>query len=490
MHAWAIEGYGAANVGLLGALDDEDIKEIGVMLRYDGGPPPLQIKFITKALASEVAEEAQRAAERDKRRTPKTDFTRGRVAGSSDEAADSNDDESAASGGLDGSESDDEEPARSTGRAPGAAASTKTTRPHSRHGKKIASKAAAGAAAGKQAIPNLFGRSACKKNKHGLGGQAKAKAAVNGRARPFAGLGRRQKGHACVNPCGEMAGACSCPADAEYPACCTGAHECARQLAQIVEGARVAGTRTPSEIVKRSGTASKYNYGRMRVYLLEHAFDGQGNVLVHLSCLTAKLSVSHNFTTSLHGMAVKRANAKTQEIPKSKVLSLKLTEEQVMRPEGSLGSLSTYLSTLQDEDLVTVISQAGVHGLTGKASNGASIRERELFIEFIKEHRSPTGRTQDSSGRYHGAEFYIFSKITELKTQSGRTPKDEEGVLECVFRKVPGFDRTHHPPPSPRHACHALHPTIRLLTPHPHPCLRPLSGRPSRLAPYRARRSP
>ena len=33
--------YGAANVALLGALDEEDIKEIGQMLRYDGGPPPL-----------------------------------------------------------------------------------------------------------------------------------------------------------------------------------------------------------------------------------------------------------------------------------------------------------------------------------------------------------------------------------------------------------------------------------------------------------------
>ena len=36
VHAWAIEGYGAANVGLLGALDDEAIKEIGTLLRYDG----------------------------------------------------------------------------------------------------------------------------------------------------------------------------------------------------------------------------------------------------------------------------------------------------------------------------------------------------------------------------------------------------------------------------------------------------------------------
>ena len=110
MHAWAIEGYGAANVGLLGALDDEAIKEIGTLLRYDGrrAATAAEIKFIKKALASEVAEEAQRAAERDKRRTPNTDFTQSRVAGSSNEAADSNDDESAASGGLDGSESDDE----------------------------------------------------------------------------------------------------------------------------------------------------------------------------------------------------------------------------------------------------------------------------------------------------------------------------------------------------------------------------------------------
>eukprot|EP00966_Prymnesium_polylepis_P039879 925960-Prymnesium_polylepis.1 len=108
----------------------------------------------------------------------------------------------------------------------------------------------------------------------------------------------------------------------------------------------------------------------------------------------------------------------------------------VVRPDGSLGSLPVYLSTLKDDDKVEVLSQVGTHGHCGRPSNGASDRERKLFREFVQEHRSPTGRTQDVSGRYHGAEFYLFSKITELKTQSGREIKDPESVLELVFRKA------------------------------------------------------
>ena len=46
-----------------------------------------------------------------------------------------------------------------------------------------------------------------------------------------------------------------------------------------------------------------------------------------------------------------------QTVTKAKVLSLKLEDEQVVRPEGSLGALSTYLATLKDEDEVKIVSQ-------------------------------------------------------------------------------------------------------------------------------------
>ena len=77
----------------------------------------------------------------------------------------------------------------------------------------------------------------------------------------------------------------------------------------------------------------------------------------------------------------------------------------------------------------------GQHGLKGQKSNNSMAKERALFIQFVKNHRSPTGRTQDATGRYHGAEFYLESKLTTVRTQSGRATPDESVVLECVFNK-------------------------------------------------------
>ena len=73
-HAHIIEGYGAADVALLSALDEEDINEIIDLLRRSpGAPPPLQVKLISKALASEVKRHAKRAAKHDRVHTPATD---------------------------------------------------------------------------------------------------------------------------------------------------------------------------------------------------------------------------------------------------------------------------------------------------------------------------------------------------------------------------------------------------------------------------------
>ena len=115
---------------------------------------------------------------------------------------------------------------------------------------------------------------------------------------------------------------------------------------------------------------------------------------------------------------------------------MRLTDEDILRPSGSLGSLSSYLSGLKDDDMVTVVTQVGRHGLFGMPGNAAHTKERQLFVEFIIGHRSPTGRTQDSSSRYHGAEYHLTSNITQIKTQSGRTTPDPDAVLELIFKKA------------------------------------------------------
>ena len=45
--------------------------------------------------------------------------------------------------------------------------------------------------------------------------------------------------------------------------------------------------------------------------------------------------MSSQYTIDLHASAVKLAKTKTQTIAKKKVLSMKLTDEDVIRPEGA-----------------------------------------------------------------------------------------------------------------------------------------------------------
>ena len=203
-HAHIIEGYGAADVALLSALDEEDINEIIDLLRRSpGAPPPLQVKLISKALASEVKRHAKRAAKHDRVHTPATDPIPNRGNGSASKGTAASDSDS----GLEEKEStseeeemvdsDNDQPAN-TGKSPGAAASNSTARPRKRAGKQRAKKSAGATVAGHATINQLFGRSASKNNWHGLGGQARAAAAEAGRARPFRGLAQRAKGQVCT----------------------------------------------------------------------------------------------------------------------------------------------------------------------------------------------------------------------------------------------------------------------------------------------------
>ena len=127
--------------------------------------------------------------------------------------------------------------------------------------------------------------------------------------------------------------------------------------------------------------------------------------------------------------------AKTETVTKAVYLELGIKEEQTVRPEDSQGSHAQWVKALPDTEPITILSRVGQHGLAGKQSNRAKTAERKAFSEFIMAHRSDTGRTKDADGRYHGAEFFLFSKLTKLKTQSGRADGDELEILECAFGK-------------------------------------------------------
>ena len=179
---------------------------------------------------------------------------------------------------------------------------------------------------------------------------------------------------------------------------------------------------------------------RLRRYIIENAFDPQGSPLMHLSCLRAVTQMGERFITSCHREAVALCKAPTRQITKKQFVLEKLTEEDLIRPAddaqgaGSVLPHKEYLKSLGEQDKVCVKVRPGMHGLTGKASNNARTEERALFQQWVQLHRSPTGRTKDSNGRFHGAEYYMVSKIKTVKTQSGRAVSKPEEVLECVFK--------------------------------------------------------
>ena len=134
------------------------------------------------------------------------------------------------------------------------------------------------------------------------------------------------------------------------------------------------------------------------MHLLNNAFDIRGNALAHLACLRAKLGVSEYFMSSCHQAAMEKAKAPTQQVTKAEFISLALHEEDVIRNAEDVTSFKAFFKALKDDDVLLVKSLVGSHGLKGKVSNNKRLQEREHFREWVKLHRSPTGRTQASSG--------------------------------------------------------------------------------------------
>ena len=81
----------------------------------------------------------------------------------------------------------------------------------------------------------------------------------------------------------------------------------------------------------------------------------------------------------------------------------------------------SYVKTPGALDIVTLAKDpVRLHGLARKRGNHAMERERKLFTQFFRSNRSPTGHTKDPHGRVHGAEYYLNSKWTVLRKQTGK----------------------------------------------------------------------
>ena len=301
-----------------------------------------------------------------------------------------------------------------------------TRRARARKGQAARDKAATSEAEGRAHLKSMYGRSSSSTNWYGLGGRSSVDAAASGRAAPFVPLLKRDPLSFCSVVCGPATGmtvpsmingrTCVCPPDAAQKCC--GDATCAVQLSKIVAGAVVA-LRTPQEKIN-TGINTKYNLARLRSYLLQHAFGPTGNYLVHMFCLRAMFNVGCDFLARCHKIAIATAGAPTEIITKTVFVQRKLTREEVIVPDECETSVQHYLDSLQADDKLTVMSRPPSHGLTGRPGNRAKTEERRLFRMFVQHNRTPTGRTRDSDGRFHGAEFHLAAHFKKLIIQNGR----------------------------------------------------------------------
>ena len=146
--------------------------------------------------------------------------------------------------------------------------------------------------------------------------------------------------------------------------------------------------------------------------------------------------------TAVHTAVKECALAKYRRVTKSEFLLTKRLrpDDLILPPECDL-SRCDYLASLNDDDMVEFSAQqlGGNHGLCRKESNNKKTQVRSLFIKYITENRSATGRTLcGEDNRYHGAQFYLDSSITTLRYQpkEGRQAPLRSQVLELVINNM------------------------------------------------------
>ena len=184
-----------------------------------------------------------------------------------------------------------------------------------------------------------------------------------------------------------------------------------QQEKKKVAAAKRAASKKPASSSSASAPASTshtcpYNLARVKPLLAVHAFDSQGNPLSHLGCLSAALNLGEWALCSAHREAVKLAATPMRRMPKKEAVLLGVDDSVLVPVEHEHLTQARYLKSLEDGDHVDVpgLAVVGRHGLAGKQSNHALKTTQAYFRTFIIKYRSPTGRTPDAHGRYHGAQ--------------------------------------------------------------------------------------
>ena len=162
-------------------------------------------------------------------------------------------------------------------------------------------------------------------------------------------------------------------------------------------------------------------------------------------CLAKGLQISLGFLSATHRAAAKLSNSPTMELTKFAVMQ-RQAADRVLVPSDSLLSQSAFLKTLKDTDKVKVVMSREIcHKSVGKPSNNKRAMVENLFIQFVREHRSPTGRTPDEKGLFHGAEYHLDSRYRALCKQraTGRIQKYEnyEILAEAFIAALPSHVR-------------------------------------------------
>ena len=176
------------------------------------------------------------------------------------------------------------------------------------------------------------------------------------------------------------------------------------------------------------GGQNEFNDARLGPIVVELLFDGGGNAVVHEKCVRAFLGVSNSWLASRHKAAIKASQAPTVIMTKAEISSSPIADDiinRIIRPDTCLLSLSQFFSSSAGDSRFRLLATYTSHALSVRLSNRMKQSERELFVAFVRAHRTPTGCTSDKSGRYHGAAYYSDAKWTVM-----RCVGDNKGVGE------------------------------------------------------------
>lgn len=163
--------------------------------------------------------------------------------------------------------------------------------------------------------------------------------------------------------------------------------------------------RTSRERSKKLVPKTPFNFTRLATILNANLFDLHGNATVHHVCLAVKLDVSEEFITNLRARHIRLLGSPLVTMSKDDAKRRNLIDGIVVPPNRGHLTPTQYLKSLAGTDSVELLAaQVPAHGLAGKRSNNALQRQQEAFVDFVRLSRSPTGRTQDAQGRFHGAQ--------------------------------------------------------------------------------------